>query len=95
MAGEQPAATAELDHQAITVTDRLEEPQDARCDRVCMGPEPQMVDQGKIVAIVRVVSRNHFHILAGFGRLASALLARPGNEPIVAGRKGTRNLLTP
>jgi hypothetical protein len=60
MAGKQPAATAELDHQAVTVTDRLEEAQDARCDQLCMGTGPQMVGQGQILSIVRAVSGNHF-----------------------------------
>ena len=54
--GEQPAPTANLDNQSITLSHGLEEPEDPRCARVSVESKAPMVDEREVVSVIGCVS---------------------------------------
>ena len=54
-AGEEPTAAAELDHDAVTGSNRLEQRQDPRRAPVGVEAEAQVVHPGQVLPVVRVV----------------------------------------
>ena len=49
---EQPGTAANLQHQTAARSDRFEQFQDPRRDRVGMEPEAQVVDEGEVLPVV-------------------------------------------
>ena len=54
VSGQQPAATSDLDHEAVAVTDRSQEIENPRSTGVGVESEPEMVDERQVVAVIGI-----------------------------------------
>jgi len=87
VAGEQTTSAPDLDHEAVTFTNRGQEVDDGRRTGVGVESEPEVMDQGEIGAVIGIVCRGRVHVQVCPGGVAQSTgqcLERPSNATISA-----------